>query len=370
VAADAAWAVAVEAPRHGYFARVVALLRARWRAITAFLLLLGSVELLRSWSVLAPDVPIEPVRHVRAILVELAFCGTGSVIGPVLAEAIGARGLRIALLTVFITFATVAIGTFAYGLCAPEILRVQVEEGRILSVVTFQVRLVWVHAMAGLLFALYIRMREREFATTRAAQAAEIDRAQSQRDLIESRLKVLQARVEPELLFGALADVESFYRRNPAAAETLLDDLIAYLRAALPQMRRDTSTLPHEIALVQAYLKVVPAGREGTLAVEASIAPALADASFPPLVLLSLAGGAAKARARRVHIEATADAAAARVAMTAASRFPPEGWSEPGLEALRVTLRQYFGESATLETARSNDTWTATLRWILPASPS
>jgi hypothetical protein len=319
--------------------------------------------------VVSPELDFDVLRYLRFVSLEVAFCGSGAMFGPVLAEATRLRGWRLALLTTVVTSAGVALGALALGEFFVDLLQMQIDEGRILSIGTFQLRLIWFHTVAGLLFAIYVRLRERELATIRDVQAAEIERAHSQRDLVESRLKVLQARVEPELLFGALADVEQFYCRDPASAEALLDDLIAYLRAALPQMRRDASTLSRETALVAAYLKVVPAARDGELAVASNVAPSLADASFPPLVLLSLASGAAKVRAHSVCIDAVADdATSVRVGMTVVSGIAPEGWSETALDTLRIALRQYLGEAATLDVAPASDRWIATLRWPLPVA--
>jgi LytS/YehU family sensor histidine kinase len=139
----------------------------------------------------------------------------------------------------------------------------------------------------------------------RAAQLAELERASVRRAVLESRLKVIQARVEPELLFEVLADVQRLYGRAPRDAEALLDDLIVYLRAALPQMRGDASTLGREAELACALLKLTEAGRDRSLNCVNRIGPELAELPFPPMVLLPLAQEAANAHATRVVFDAS-----------------------------------------------------------------
>ena len=77
------------------------------------------------------------------------------------------------------------------------------------------------------------------------------------RDVLESRLAAMQAQVEPQFLFNTLAQVERLYEIDPARAARMLDDLIAYLRAAMPLMRDTSSTVKQEIDLARAYLDIV-----------------------------------------------------------------------------------------------------------------
>jgi hypothetical protein len=170
-----------------------------------------------------------------------------------------------------------------------------------------------------------------------------------------ARLKVMQARVEPQLLFGVLAEVRDLYKRAPSDADGLLDDLIAYLRAALPQMRGDASTLGREAMLAVAYLKVVPAGRDGRLVAETLIPPELGDLPFPPMVLLPLVQAAAESSISRVSItvDGSPQAAPTGVAVRVGPPQRPAGWSDERLAPLRATLAQYFGPQSRLHVGAS-----------------
>lgn len=59
---------------------------------------------------------------------------------------------------------------------------------------------------------------------------AELSRERSQRELVEAKLATLRARIDPALLFQRMTTLERLYESEPAAADRLLDELIAYLR--------------------------------------------------------------------------------------------------------------------------------------------
>ena len=62
-------------------------------------------------------------------------------------------------------------------------------------------------------------------------RAAELARQQARKSLLESRLEIVKAQVEPELLLERLARVQELYGLDAARADRALDDLIDYLRA-------------------------------------------------------------------------------------------------------------------------------------------
>jgi hypothetical protein len=88
----------------------------------------------------------------------------------------------------------------------------------------------------GLAAAVHASQRRRARMLT-ALRAAELGRATSQQRLAEARLASLQARVEPDFLLQALTRLEQSYEADPAAADRLLDELIAFLRGALADIR-------------------------------------------------------------------------------------------------------------------------------------
>ena len=67
----------------------------------------------------------------------------------------------------------------------------------------------------------------------------------------------MQAQVEPHFLFNTLASVQYLTETDPPQASRLLGHLLAYLRAALPQLRSASATLGQEIELAEAYLNIL-----------------------------------------------------------------------------------------------------------------
>ena len=134
---------------------------------------------------------------------------------------------------------------------------------------------------------IYVNRRNALLATTRLNRA-QVQRAETQRRTLESRLQVMQARVEPQFLFNTLARVGELYESDAAKAGAMLGTLIVYLRAALPHLRESTSNLQQEIALAGAYFNIFGMQQGMPLGIGTDVPPALRAARLPPMVLLPL----------------------------------------------------------------------------------
>ncbi|MFL6698072.1 MAG: sensor histidine kinase [Vitreoscilla sp.] len=134
---------------------------------------------------------------------------------------------------------------------------------------------------------VYVNRRTAHLAGRRLHEA-ELARASSRRRTLESRLQAMQARVEPQFLFNTLAQVRELYLRDAQAASRMLEDLIAYLRAALPHLRESSSTLGQEVALARAYLDIMRIRLGEKLRFEIELPQAVAGARMPPMMLLPL----------------------------------------------------------------------------------
>lgn len=128
------------------------------------------------------------------------------------------------------------------------------------------------------------------------AQALALDASQREleRQAEEAQLQLLQAQIEPHFLFNTLANVRRLYRRQPAAGAEVVDSLMVYLRAALPQVRRTESTLGDEFDLAQAYLQLFRVRMGARLRFTLDLPPELRPQPFPPVVLVTLAENAIK----------------------------------------------------------------------------
>ena len=103
----------------------------------------------------------------------------------------------------------------------------------------------------GLLAWFYLKVQdgERTDAALRATQLAAI---RGEQQVVHARLRALQAQVDPDFLFAALTQVQTAYARNADQARIALDEVIVFLRAALPQTDAKDATFASEAALAEA----------------------------------------------------------------------------------------------------------------------
>ncbi len=120
------------------------------------------------------------------------------------------------------------------------------------------------------------------------------EREAMQRQLVQARLKLLQAQVEPHFLFNTLAAVDYLIETDAKRASEMQKLLISYLRAALPQMRQESSTLGRELALIRPYLELLKLRIEERMSYDIAVPPGLESTIFPPMVLQTLVENAIK----------------------------------------------------------------------------
>jgi signal transduction histidine kinase len=154
-------------------------------------------------------------------------------------------------------------------------------EAVVMPLYVFFEYLIW----GSIIVFIYVNRRNALRARARMNNA-HVQRAETQRRAIESRLQVLQARVEPKFLFNTLAQVRDLYESDPAKASRMLGNLIVYLRAALPHLRESTSTLGQEVDLVGAYIAIVRASFGDALAFHIEVGDRARAVRIPPMVLL------------------------------------------------------------------------------------
>lgn len=348
--------------RHVYWQRAARLARERWRPFLAFCALMLVLNLFRTWAFIPLDDPIWTANaHIRTGLGSLVSV-TAMFGAIVLSEAAGLRGVRHAFASLGALATAVTSATFVLMWLSDGVFNRSLVEGHyIVSDAAFIGRTFWIDVAGGMLLVAYFAIKEREAASARFARAVELERARAQRVTMAARLKVMQARVEPELLFGVLAEVRRIYEHDLDAANALLDDLITYLRAALPQMRSEASTVDREVALADAYLKLLPAARSGYLNVDVRQAGERERHPFPPMVLLPMVQAAADSFTRRITLAVhAANQGPMEVTVEVDPPLQPAGWSDERLAALRTTLTQYFGASAhlTVQGSRATVQWT------------
>ena len=196
--------------------------------------------------------------------------------------------------------------------------------------------------------------------TAEHLHAAELDRIRKSRLALESRLQAMQARVEPQFLFNTLAQVRDLYDRNAVPAAKMLDDLIAYLRAAMPHMRDTSSTIGQEIALARAYLDIVRLRLCDRFIVDIEVPPNIEAARMPPMMLLPLIDHAighdfdAPRAKGAIRIGCAIENGKVTLSVVAAG-YQTER-DDGGIQAIRERLAALYGAEASLATRRSSPT--------------
>lgn len=208
--------------------------------------------------------------------------------------------------------------------------------------------------LGGLAVFVYVRLR-RVKRIQAAFERVELARASAGRQVLTSRLAAMQAQVEPTFLFSTLAQIEALYKRDVAGADQMLDDLIDYLRAALPQLRGEPSTLARECELADAWLRIVRRRMGSRLEFEFAIAPDVETARFSPMLLLPLIDNAIRHGLEPLPLGGKVEIGAAgnndRLWLT----ISDNGVGDPmrlregsGLISLRERLAGLYGRDATL----------------------
>jgi hypothetical protein len=207
--------------------------------------------------------------------------------------------------------------------------------------------------LASLLIGV-AQMRLREARQRALRLEAETQREKLERQGVQAELKLLQAQVEPHFLFNTLSNLRYLVQTRSDDALPMLDHLIHYLRTALPEMRADNSTVSREMELARAYLEIMRLRMGGALTFAIDVPPALAGASIPPLMVMTLVENAIKhgvAPMGRGHIELRAGSGAGRLRVSVED--DGRGMAGAigrgvGLANIRERLRTLYGERASL----------------------
>ena len=198
--------------------------------------------------------------------------------------------------------------------------------------------------------------RQREFALQDQAQAFALERSELERKALDSRLRLLQAQVEPHFLFNTLANVRELVVSGSSQASTVLDSLIAYLRAAVPRLHEPVTTMEQELQLVRAYLELMHMRMPDRLQFSVNSDAAAPRLRCPPTILLTLVENAVRHGidpsevGGRIDVSVTVlgDRCRAEVSDTGVGLHNASEGLGTGIAALRERLQLVFGSDAQL----------------------
>jgi sensor histidine kinase YesM len=223
------------------------------------------------------------------------------------------------------------------------------------------------HIGVAYLFALTLTLMQLSFGLVLQRQRRQAETRQRalllEREVLASRLSVLQAQIEPHFLYNTLANVQALTRKDPAAAEQMLMHLIDYLRNAMPAMRSTRSTLGREFQLARAFLSIMQFRMGDRLQFSVSGPPSLLGCEFPPTVVGTLLENAIKhglepsRTGGRIDVTARHDGShlVVDVADTGVG-FSSSSGSGVGLANARERLRMLYGPQAELDLSLNEPT--------------
>jgi len=209
--------------------------------------------------------------------------------------------------------------------------------------------------ICGLAVFVYV---SRRFAAQRLAalRAMQLERAESERRLLESRLAAMQGRVEPEFLLDTLAQVERLYDIDAQAADRVLKELTAYLRAAIPTVGDAASTVAKEVRLTNAFVNIAGLRSRDILVPRGNGAAFMEGARMPPMVLLPLIKHALAHRAERAQgdeqFEINAEVRDHKLLLTIRDRgscFVSSAAGDAEIVRIQERLATLYGEQARLK---------------------
>jgi sensor histidine kinase YesM len=202
--------------------------------------------------------------------------------------------------------------------------------------------------------AAYI-LREKHARDQARLARAEAERHQLEKNILEAKLQLMQAQVEPHFLFNTLANVQHLVETDAAAASRMLESLIQYLRAALPQMRESATNLGREIDMARAFLEINRVRMGSRLDFAIDVPEPLKCHAFPPMMLITLVENAVKhgvdpcCDSGSITIRALEAEGKLRVSVedTGEGIRPTKGGGV-GLANIRERLKALYGASARL----------------------
>ncbi|HVF34590.1 MAG TPA: histidine kinase [Candidatus Saccharimonadia bacterium] len=213
----------------------------------------------------------------------------------------------------------------------------------------------------GLLFAPWIAMaallRQRDSRVRSQAVAFELERGALERRALDARMRLLQAQVEPHFLFNTLANVRELVDSGSPQASTVLDHLIAYLRAAVPRLHETVTTMGQELQLVRAYLEIMHMRMPDRMQFVVQAEPAVDALRCPPMTLLTLVENAVRhgidpsevGGRIEVRVRVEEGRCRAQVCDTGVGLQSGSAGLGTGISTLRERLELAFGGDAKLE---------------------
>ncbi|MGJ7497928.1 sensor histidine kinase [Variovorax sp. RT4R15] len=255
-----------------------------------------------------------------------------------------------ALLMVLLAVALSAINSAFWWLCAE--LQMPLAAARALgdplpSWTNFFYNL-WMTLFHGALFTAGCMLAMRTERTRHLLGDSQIARGKSEALLADAQFDALRARIDPAFLLRAMAEVQRRYAQDAPGADSLLDQLVAFLRHAMPGVRGGSSTLGAELRLAQAYAQLCEQIDPLRCRWRFHLAETPPDIAFPPRLLLPLLDQLTPAHVGGGSGELRLATTQGELSLTIHHAGRAARLEEPLVYRIRVALRATFGDACSL----------------------
>ncbi len=205
----------------------------------------------------------------------------------------------------------------------------------------------WMTVFGHLIWDYYHRFKEREVQT-----------AQLQRQLVESRLEALRMQLNPHFLFNTLHAISSLIHEQPEAADRMVARLSDLLRLSLDTSKPQEVPLSDELGFLDGYLEIEQTRFADRLQVTKEIEAGTEAALVPFLLLQPLVENAIRhgiePREERGSVAITARRQDNRLELRVRDDGPglPKKEGKPqgiGLANTRSRLQHLYGANSTFE---------------------
>jgi LytS/YehU family sensor histidine kinase len=159
------------------------------------------------------------------------------------------------------------------------------------------------------------------------------------------------------MLFNTLANLRSLVDVDPKLAQSMIDQIIAYLRGTLAASREQSVPLRQEFAQLNAYLEIMAMRMGHRMTYRLELPTELGGFEVPPMLLQPLVENAIKhgiepkVGSSTLEVKAVREEGAVVVTVADTGRGLPAEPDERGgygVEHVRDRLRAYFGPGALL----------------------
>lgn len=196
------------------------------------------------------------------------------------------------LVAVAFIFAALLLGSISGILLATLLLGIDID--RFFGETGFLLRVILGTLWFGFTITFLWRLYEKVVQNRAVAHQEKVRRITSEKAMVETNLKFLQAQIEPHFLFNTLSNILTLLDSDPQKGKSMLADLTHYLRTSLSKSRQEMSTVAQEMELITDYLKIYQARMDERLRFCIDVPEDLAGQRLPPMLVQPLVENAIK----------------------------------------------------------------------------